>query len=300
MTGAGDIATRAGASARIEAGDQQKWATELVRRFPPQRDVDGIACYAPEMIGAETGYDPAGHAELARLEADNWWFTSRNQLIIDALTRFFPGARSFLEIGCGTAFVLSGIHAALPGTRLAGTELFLSGLAEAARRLPTAFLAQMDARRIPFRETFSVVGAFDVIEHIETDDEVLQQVRQALEPGGGLMLTVPQHEWLWSLADEQAHHVRRYTNASLRKVVTEAGFEVLWTSSFVSFLVAPMAAARLLGDDSKRREDPYIDFRISPRTNSALEAVAGLERKALRRGWTLPVGGSRILVARKV
>jgi SAM-dependent methyltransferase len=300
MTRAGHTATPAGDSARIEAPDQQQWAGELLRRFPPAESVDGIACYAPELIGSETGYDPASHAELARLEADNWWFTSRNQLIVDALTRYFPGARSFLEIGCGTAFVLSGIQAALPGTRLAGTELFLSGLAEAQRRIPSAFLAQMDARRIPFRETFSVIGAFDVIEHIEQDSEVLQQVWQALEPGGGLMLTVPQHEWLWSLADEQAHHVRRYTKPSLLKVVEEAGFEVLWTSSFVSFLVAPMAAARLLGDDSKRQEDPYIDFRISARTNSALEAVAGLERKALRWGLTLPVGGSRILVARKV
>lgn len=280
--------------------EQQQWASDLTLRFPAADTVDGVPCYAPEMIGAESGYDPTAHAELARLEAGNWWFTSRNQLIIDALTRYFPAPRSFLEIGCGNAFVLSGVHAALPGTRLAGTELFLSGLLEARRRLPVAFLAQMDARYIPFRETFGVIGAFDVIEHIEEDAAVLEQVWQALEPGGGLILTVPQHEWLWSLADEQAHHVRRYTRRTLLDVVTRAGFEVLWTTSFVSFLVGPMAAARLIGDDSRRREDPYIDFRLSQRANSALQSVARLERKVLRRGVTLPVGGSRILVARKV
>nr|VFK12098.1 MAG: Putative methyltransferase [Candidatus Kentron sp. LPFa]VFK28151.1 MAG: Putative methyltransferase [Candidatus Kentron sp. LPFa] len=55
----------------------------------------------------------------------------------------------FLEIGCGTGFVLSGIAEAFPEAKLVGTDAFSAGLAYAARRVPGAALYQMDARCLP-------------------------------------------------------------------------------------------------------------------------------------------------------
>ena len=46
----------------------------------------------------------------------------------------------------------------------------------------------MDARRIPARNVFDVIGAFDVLEHIEDDAAVLTAMHLALRPGGGVML----------------------------------------------------------------------------------------------------------------
>lgn len=204
-----------------------------------------------------------------------------------------------MEIGCGSGIVLDAVSKALPGLGIVGSELFTSGLDEARRFVPHIDLVQMDARRIPFNDAFSVIGAYDVVEHIEADDEVLAQMYKAVVPGGGIILTVPQHEWMWSLADEQAHHVRRYTRQGLQDVVTQAGFEVVWTTSFVSLLTPPMMAARLVGDEQKRRDDPYVDFRISATANRLLERVSSFERRMVRAGVRFPVGGSRILVARK-
>ena len=65
----------------------------------------------------------------------------------------------------------------------------------------------MDARRIPFEDEFDVIGAFDVLEHIKEDEQVLVQMHRAVKSGGGIMLTVPQHMFLWSEQDVQAHHV---------------------------------------------------------------------------------------------
>ena len=95
----------------------------------------------------------------------------------------------------------------------------------------------MDARRIPFRDEFDVIGAFDVIEHIEEDVAVIDEVGRALRPGGGFVMTVPQHPALWSPQDEHAHHVRRYTAAGLRRKVEAAGFEVVRMTSFVRLLL---------------------------------------------------------------
>lgn len=276
------------------------WKSELLQRYPAPY-VQGFPCYAPEVRDQDApgGYDESSHSVLASLEADNWWFKSRNDLIIYAITQWFPGIQTYLEIGCGSGFVLSGILKALPGLHVVGSELFLSGLAETGERLPDVTLVQMDACDVPFREEFSLVGAFDVIEHIEDDLAALQNMYMALAPGGGLVLTVPQHEWMWSLADEQAHHVRRYTRRTLHTVVEEAGFKILWSRSFVSLLAPLMAMARLHSDEDARRRDPYIDFRINPRLNRALEAVSTAERRLIQRGVRFPIGGSRILVARK-
>lgn len=72
----------------------------------------------------------------------------------------------------------------------------------------------MDARRIPFEGEFDVIGAFDVLEHIEEDERVLGQLNAALRSGGGIIATVPQHQWLWSEMDTVSGH-RRLTLAKI-------------------------------------------------------------------------------------
>lgn len=130
------------------------------------------------------GFHETFFAELAQREAGNFWFEARNTIIVRTLRRFFPQFRSFLEIGCGTGFVLSGIARAFPDVRLVGTEIFVAGLPFAAARVPSASFAQMDARRLPYAAEFDVVGAFDVIEHIEEDVDVLENLKRAVRPGG--------------------------------------------------------------------------------------------------------------------
>ena len=113
---------------------------------------------------------------LPAAEERSFWFRSRNELIVWALRRYFPDARSLLEVGCGTGFVL-GWHSrgASRSCALVGAELFAAGLDVAAKRVPDAELLQMDARRIPFRNEFDVVGAFDVLEHIDEDEQALRR-----------------------------------------------------------------------------------------------------------------------------
>ena len=65
-------------------------------------------------------------------------------------------------------------------------------------------LIQMDARSIPYTDEFDVVGAFDVLEHVEQDAEALSAMYRACRTGGGILITVPQHKFLWSAVDEYA------------------------------------------------------------------------------------------------
>lgn len=259
----------------------------------------GFPAFAPELAGAGSGFDPALFDELARLESRHFWFRARNRLIVWALDRYFPHARRILEVGCGTGFVLSGVAAARPHAELTGSEVEPGGLAHAARRVPGAQLIQMDARRVPYRDEFDLCAACDVIEHIEDDAAVLAALHRAAVPGGGLLITVPQHPWLWSAHDEHARHVRRYRAAELRRKVTQAGWTVLRMTSFVSLLLPAMALSRLARRRADAAADPLAELRIGPAANWLLERALDAERALIRAGVPLPAGGSLLVVARR-
>lgn len=271
------------------------WRCPACSFEPPIRDEARL--FAEDAAAAGEGFDPAAFELLARLEPGSYWFEVRNQLITWALGNYFPGARDYLEIGCGTGFVLSGVHKAAPHLRLTGTELYSEGLAYARRRVPDAELAQMDARDLPYDKEFDVIGAFDVLEHIEEDEAVMHQIHAALRPGGGMLLTVPQHPWLWSPNDEVAMHCRRYSRRELTRKVRGAGFKIERTTSFVSLLLPLMALSRL----RKRHSESAIDseFAVGRTTNTALTAVLRFELALIRLGISLPAGGSLLLAARK-
>ena len=233
---------------------------------------------------------------LAAIESGHWWFRSRNHIIIWALRRFVPEFRDFLEVGCGTGFVLQGVSGAFPTVQLKGTEYFDEGLVHARERIPQAEFIQLDARLMTDTMSHDVIGAFDVIEHIEGDELVLNNLANALRSGGSLLLTVPQHRWLWSSVDEQACHVRRYSRKELMNKVSKTGLKVKYVSSFVSFLVPLMWLSRLR---AKAQSDASSEFHIPNWLNQLLEGVMSIEIWLMRRGITFPIGGSLILVAKK-
>ena len=261
--------------------------------------IGGYRAFAPELAQANEGYEPSFYAELVRLEAKNFWFRSRNRLILWALQRYFPKIASFLEMGCGTGFVLAAIEQAFPRLKVQGSEIFIQGLELADQRLERTELFQMDARQMPFAQEFDVIGSFDVLEHIEADRIVLSEMYRAVRQGGGILLTVPQHPWLWSQADTFAHHVRRYQAKQLIQKVEQAGFKVLYTTSFVSLLLPLMLISRSQQQKLKDNYDPLSELRIKGWLNSVLEKILTVELRLIRSGVSFPVGGSLLLVAKK-
>lgn len=261
--------------------------------------VDGFVALAPDFAKSGGGFHPEIFEKLAALEAQNFWFRARNRLIVWALKRNFPNLQRYLEIGCGTGYVLAGVAQAYPAATLVGSEVFSVGLPYAASRAGTAELIQMDARQIPYVEEFDVIGAFDVLEHIEEDEVVLAAIMRALRPGGGVAITVPQHPWLWSKADESACHVRRYKVGELRAKVLRAGFKLEFETSFVSLLLPAMLASRLTKQRASAQEDSMSELSLPPWLNRVFEIVMTLERYLIRNGMRFKLGGSRLLIATK-
>lgn len=247
---------------------------------------------APATAG---GYPAARVQHVAAVQDGHYWFESRNRLLTWAFGRFFAGSGDFLEIGCGAGFVLQAFHRAFPALRLTGSDFLQPALDIARVRVPGAQLVCGEARYAGVPGMFDVCGAFDVLEHIEDDAAVLAQMAAVVRPGGGVMITVPQHPWLWSATDARVHHVRRYRRGELIDRVTAAGLRVVYVTSFVSLLLPLMAVSRWRA----RSTAGEGELRVSAPVNALLAAILTIERRMILAGATFPAGGSLLLVARK-
>jgi len=268
------------------------------------QEIDGIRCYAPELALSHTDYPSAGFDVTAAVEARSFWCRSRIRILRRIIERHADRSRplDMLDIGCG----IGGIVGALGGManlRLTGSEIYLTGLQYARTRLPNVSFIQLDATRIPFVESYDIIGAFDVLEHIDEDEQVMRSVWNALRRGGLFLITVPQYPWMWSHLDDIVHHKRRYTRAELVGKLTKAGYQVEYTTSFVTALFPMMAASRLLSKARAHSADTRKEFEsevsLPGPLNAVFDVVMRVDEALIGTGRSLPFGGSLLAVARK-
>lgn len=276
--------------------------TDAAPRVPSYETIDGFRCYAPDRAFEETDYPSSGFDVSRQVEDKSFWCRSRNRLIGSLVDRFLGGRPArMLEIGCGIGGVLAEL-ATHSNLSLTGSEIYLHGLRYARERLPQIEFIQLDATTMSFREAFDVVGAFDVLEHIEADETAMARVRDALAPDGLFLVTVPQYPSMWSRLDELVHHKRRYTRAGLTAKLRSSGFDVLYVSSFVCVLFPFMMAARLRPRKASHEDESrqfQNEVQLPGVLNRFFDVMMRIDEAAVRARLSLPFGGSLVAVARK-
>jgi hypothetical protein len=135
---------------------------------------------------------------------------------------------------------------------------------------------------------------------VPEDDRVLAEMRRCVAVGGGVIVTVPQHRWLWSETDVYSGHQRRYTRAELTGKLAGAGLQLRMVTSFVTLLLPLMAASRAWQRLSRRPFDPAREFDVPGRVDRVLERVMDAEAAMIARGARLPAGGSLLAIAERV
>jgi len=271
----------------------ETWTCPACRRTPAVSN--GIITLAPELAAGNSLDADYTFDALAAAEATHFWFRSRAQIVLWALRRYFPRLRSVLEIGCGMGTLSGAMSSSLPHVKIMATDVLLEALSRAQCRFPNVEFVQMDVTHLPFEEEFDVAAAFDVIEHLDDDRAALHAMRDAVKPGGGVLITVPQHPSLWSAVDDFSHHRRRYTRSELRSKLQSAGFTVVRMTSFAS-IVLPLLIV------SRRRSvpfDPERELRVPAAANRILSALSRVERLLIEGGCSLPAGGSLLVAARR-
>ena len=99
--------------------------------------------------------------------------------------------------------------------------------------------------------------------------------------------------------DEYAQHVRRYSKAELHRKLEGAGFDIVMSTSFVTSLLPVMWLSRLSARSDPEEFDPMSEFNIPALVNTLLTGLLKTEVALIGAGLRLPVGGSRLVLARK-
>lgn len=252
-----------------------------------------------DYIDEAGGFEERFFSELAEIEAQSFWFRSRNRLIIWALRSVGATSGKFLEVGCGTGFVLNGVAKAFPALKLTGSELFPAALDYAKRRVPNAVFVAMDAKSSTTAGEYDYVGAFDVLEHIDDDQLAIKNLANALKRDGVFLVTVPQHPWLWSRSDEYWRHCRRYRVGEAEAKLAEAGLIIVRSTSFVFTLLPILITVRWLEKFKNASFNPFKQLTLPQILSKIFEALLWIEILAISQGVNLPCGSSRLIIARK-
>jgi ubiquinone/menaquinone biosynthesis C-methylase UbiE len=235
-------------------------------------------------------------------ERDHWWFAGM-RTICKSLLASVPRAirqERCLDVGCGTGL----------WTQELNEYGFACGIDVAAEALHfcrergLSRLVHCEGEGLPFAEnSWDIITALGVIEHIEDDKAFLNELYRVCAPGGYVLLLTSAYKLLWSRHDDIVHHKRRYLRSEFEHLLKQAHFTVVRSSHVNSILFPPILAVRLaqrfLGRRtvSERDVSPEL-FKPAAAINRLLYFVLWLESRILRYS-EIPMGVGLIAVARK-
>jgi SAM-dependent methyltransferase len=241
----------------------------------------------------------------ARAERDHFWFRGVRAFVKPLLAQVAGNGRPLrvLDCGCGTGNNLTLLD---PLGRAFGIDLTWSAL-EFAREAGKSRIACASAARIPCADAaFDLVTAFDVFQCLAEEDEraAAAEIFRGLRPGGHALLNVAAMNLLWGNHSILSHEIRRYSRGRLRRILEDAGLEVLRLTHTnatlfpIVFLVRLVQRTRGL-PASADVESAASEIRIPPAPiNDLLGTLLVLEAAVVRRV-NLPFGSSLICLARK-
>ena len=236
----------------------------------------------------------AAYREMADLDQRHWWYRARRQILAELVRREVhpPQNARILEIGCGTGHNLEMLGRF---GEVDAIELDDESRAIAQSRLGRDIMsARLPVLRGIAQCHYDLIAALDVIEHIGDDKGAVAAISTRLKPGGKFLMTVPAHPWMWSAHDTVNHHKRRYSKASLKRLIEGSPLKLDKIGYFNSLLF-PLAVADRLVSKLRGKDEAEVKLPSMP-LNSGLETIFAAERHLVGR-LRLPPGLSLFAVA---
>src|SRR4051794_36812515 len=235
---------------------------------------------------------------MFRVEQSHWWYTGRRRILasfLEEICRPVTGRRPrILDVGCGTGANLLMLSQYGDAEGVDVSEDALAFCRE--RGLTNVKLGA--AEKLPYDDdTFDLVTALDVVEHLDDDLAGLREMHRVLRPGGRVLLFVPTFMFLWGLQDDVSNHRRRYRLPELQSVLEQAGFEIERTTYANITFFFPILFARKLMRVTGIKAESENNINVSA-LNGVLGKLLGAESIALK-FMNIPFGVSGLCVARK-
>jgi SAM-dependent methyltransferase len=203
---------------------------------------------------------PAKGAHRPRA-ADRAWYAYAAALL--SMLPKSPGR--WVDLGCGQGEFLELVQEVAPDGF--GLDFNPHNAHSVGRDGRSALIADLN-RSLPFRD-LSLDGAslIEVIEHIVGAEDLLQELKRVIRPGGWLVLTTPNVAHLtyrWRALTghppkQEGYHYRFFTKKTLRESVERAGFRLVGRASF-----GKQALATKLGRLTGRGRSYKFRYQVPP------------------------------------
>lgn len=248
------------------------------------------------------------YKEYYDLERQHWWFVAREKIISNYIKKLIASGQlpakdlKILNVGCGpgrSSEYLSGFG------RVTSIEYDKFCCAFAAEKTGLEII-NGSITELPFEDnSFDLVCAFDVIEHVEDDALAVSEMKRVARKDGVIFITVPAFMSLWSHHDVINHHFRRYKSDQVKKLFSKVNDgTMIFSSYFNAFLFPPIYIFRSLSNllkSGKNRPGSGSDFEaFKPGIlNNVLYSIMHLESKFINSNIRFPFGVSILYTWKK-
>lgn len=199
-------------------------------------NVCDLRFFTPVVTGSSEFY-----AELGRRRGGRYYAEERSEFLLAA--QYLTAEMSVLDVGCG----VGNFGRLVPGD-YTGLELNGAAAATAISQGRNVLAETLDVHVLMHSAAYSMVTAFQVLEHVESPRAFLLSTLAAVRVGGLVVLSVPCEE-SWASYIEGAvmnmppHHVTRWSERCLRSLVDHLPVrlvrieqEALWDAHFDSYV----------------------------------------------------------------
>ncbi len=236
--------------------------------------------------------------EYERLEKYYWWFVGRRRIIDRVLKKNFSSrALKILDWGCGPG---GNFNFLSKYGQVTGVDASEEAIRDCEDKGIRNVVRARDMNEFKSGTQFDLVTNFDVLEHVQEDEQFLLDLKNFLIPGGYALVTVPAYKFLWSGLDDVVGHKRRYTKEEICGKFSRSGYKVVMASYFIFFLSPAFILVRIfqkmMKTNIKNLNQSVIE--LPKFINQILIWILNLESLIIPR-FSLPFGTSIIVLAKK-
>jgi SAM-dependent methyltransferase len=239
------------------------------------------------------------YAIMNRVEDSHWWFVGRRAILEEFMRQIARNPNSgvenpkILDVGCGT-----GANLEMLANFGASEGVDVSDDALEFCRAKGLTVHKGLAEKLPFAdESFDIVTALDVVEHLDDDVAGLKEMHRVLKTGGKTLIFVPAFMWLWGVQDDISNHRIRYTKKQIVARLEKSGFTIERATYANWTFFAPILAGRTLMKVTGIKPESENNVNISA-LNGIFGKIFSAEKLWLK-NFDFPFGVSIVITATK-
>jgi len=236
--------------------------------------------------------------EYEQLEKYYWWFVGRRRIIDQVLKKYFSGqSLKILDWGCGPG---GNFNFLKKYGQVMGVDASNEAIQSCKGKGIEDVVKADDLSEFKTDTKFDLVTNFDVLEHIQEDEQFLSDMKNFLIPGGYALVTIPAYKFLWSGLDDVVGHKRRYIREEICDKFRRSGYKIILASYFIFFLSPAFILVRMfqkmMKTNIKNLNQSVI--KLPKFINRILIWILDLEALIIP-NFSLPFGTSIIVLAQK-